>query len=447
MIFCGIDIGTTNTKGILLDRFGKIIAKGGLANPEDPNRVYWFDQFCHVLDIFKEHYSPSQQMYCSVASQGGSFLVLDKNLNPVSRQFLWSENTGQETADDYVSQHSGEAFYKETGWPARGWMPVFKLKQMNIDPSHRIALVPDFIYSRLQGELVTDITNAQMTGLADFQGACWDDELLLFANIRRSQLPELITCNKILYRNIDTRWGRLNLTTSSHDQYMAMHALGLRTDRDIMLGTGTAWVLNSRSREALYDHKGRLHPGRGFIDNQFGNIAGLGMLGRGFDRLLSRLALDYNHLEALLKHTKALPPPVEPIRVDIEKGEIRYGSDEVVDDKNAALIRYMEYTGAVVKNRLDLLSFRKEIEGISMTGGAAVNDVWAQIIADVCGIEIHTIHFPELTAYGTALFAAEAAGIALKTKLTDLIVTKRFIPAKSDSYQRWYHDIQKDIME
>jgi sugar (pentulose or hexulose) kinase len=73
--------------------------------------------------------------------------------------------------------------------------------------------------------------------------------------------------------------------------------------------------------------------------------------------------------------------------------------------------------------------------------------VWAQIIADICGIEIHAIHFPELTAYGAALFAAEAAGITFETRLSDLITTKRFKPAKNDAYQQWYRDIQKDSIE
>ena len=138
-------------------------------------------------------------------------------------------------------------FYQLTGWPPNDWLPISKLSQMQVKPSDHIAFVPDYICSRLTGKLVTDITNAQITGLLDFQNGVWHPDLLNWADIQICNLSPVVDQVQVLFENIKTRWGKLNWITSSHDQYAAMKAVNIQPHQDVMLATGTAWVINHKN--------------------------------------------------------------------------------------------------------------------------------------------------------------------------------------------------------
>ena len=81
--------------------------------------------------------------------------------------------------------------------------------------------------------------------------------------------------------------------TGSHDQYAAMEAAGLEKDKSVMLGTGTAWVINGRTSRPLFDDRQfQIHPGTDLHPDCYGFIITLWQIGAGFDRLLSRLGRD-----------------------------------------------------------------------------------------------------------------------------------------------------------
>ena len=55
MVFCGIDIGTTRTKAVVLDRDGQVlddVVFPAPVGPGDAAPVYWHEHFCRVMDHF-----------------------------------------------------------------------------------------------------------------------------------------------------------------------------------------------------------------------------------------------------------------------------------------------------------------------------------------------------------------------------------------------------------
>ena len=115
MIFCGIDIGTTNTKAVLIDSDGQLIDRANInveRSDAGVETAYWYEHFCDIFDYFssKGHFADSTVM-CSLTTQGGSFILLDQKFNPVSRTYSWTENADENTVEDMINVLGNEQFY------------------------------------------------------------------------------------------------------------------------------------------------------------------------------------------------------------------------------------------------------------------------------------------------------------------------------------------------
>jgi sugar (pentulose or hexulose) kinase len=432
MFFCGIDIGTTNTKGVLLDQEGDLLSRISIPNPKDSAGVFWYTQFCKIMNglshdpAFKTH-----DVYCSITSQGGSFVLTDEKFRPVSSMHLWTDHQiGQTHANNYLQEHGQDTFYRLTGWHVSGIRPIFKLKGIDKLSYSRVAFVPDFIYSQLTGQLVTDITSAQMSGLYDFENKCWNKELIEWSGVDRMRLPGVCTSMQVIFPNVKTPWGRLNLVTSSHDQYAAMNAVELKVDKDIMLGCGTAWVVNSRRSWPIYDMgKATLHPGRDIATEHYGNISVIGIgLGKGFQDMLGSLGVDYLQMEKMETELRS---------ISLFERSFPNSDDDGRTQKSLVIKYYMEWMAAMVRHHLSQYGLMDGLNEIILTGGAAGSRVLPQILADMCGIKVKAIIFPELTAYGAARHAAQAAGIRFEKRIGDIAESKIYYPGNRPLYKQW----------
>ena len=448
MLFCGLDIGTTNVKAVLIDDQGKLLAKTFLdatpsAGTKKPNSGNWNALCESSLDRLLEQITPTTaDIYCSVTTQGGSFLILNHDFRPISPQFLWVDRADPPMAHKLTHTLGKQNFYQLTGWPSNDWLAIAKLSQMAIKPSDHIAFVPDYICSQLTGKLVTDITNAQITGLLDFQNGAWHSKLLNWANIQNRNLSPVIDKIQVLYENIKTRWGKLNWVTSSHDQYAAMRAVDIQPHQNVMLATGTAWVINHKTQNPVFDQHCHNHPGRDFQPGVFGNIQALGSIGRGYDNLLTKLHLTHSDLNTTqaVQALQNVPAPREDINFDLEN------ITPTQTEPLVSLKRYMEWAGSIVRFHLELGGQMDQGSRIIMTGGAAANKLWPQIIANVCGITVEAAIFDELTAYGAACFSAQATGVQLPNALDKLAPPRIFTPTDNDSYNEWYQKHQKPTL-
>ena len=453
MVFCGLDIGTTHTKAVLLDRDGFLLDTIQL-----PERVKsdWYGHFCQVLDYFssKGHFD-GNEIVCSVTGQGGSFILLDDRYQPVSGQYCWTDLAEEAAVQELIDNLGMRDFYQLTGWPPHGWLAACKLRQIVAQRAmptgaRYIATVPDAIYARLTGHFVTDITSAQITGLADFQQGNWSPAILKWVGITPKSLPVIETRLKVLFDRIDTSWGRLTLVTGSHDQYAAMQAAGLEPEQSMMLGTGTAWVINGRMKRPIFDNDAfRIHPGRdlpctravqGLLEGRFGTITTLWQVGAGFDRLCERLGVLKDCFTQGIDLTK---PPDESIEVDVETGSIHPACTGTV-----AVQRYMEWAASVVRSALDRTGRLSSLDRMVVTGGAMTSRLWPQIIADVCGITVDAVDFPAFTSLGAASHAMMAKEItpaqphpAIKEK------SHRYEPERTEQYESWYQQHQRNVVE
>lgn len=449
MVFCGIDIGTTGTKAIVLDHEGRSLDEVSLPAPAGP-QAYWHEHFRRVMDVFaSKGLLVDGPIVCSVTGQGGSFVLTDEAFEPVGDACRWTALADDSLVADLTRTFGQSGYYHTTGWPPHGWLAACKLRQKVqrgeiTDAVRHVATVPDYVYARLTGALSTDITSAQITGLADFRTKQWSHEILAWAGASEELLPPIRAALGVVKDDVRTDWGRVTLVTGSHDQYAAMEAAGLAQDTSVMLGTGTAWVINGRTRRPLFDDRRfRIHPGADLSPDGCGFIVTLWQIGAGFDRLLDRLGVAHASLGALEAAGTALDVPRARVKVDLDASLV-----DPADDPASSVRRYMEWSASVVAHALDDCGLRGGLEKIVVTGGAMNSGLWPQVIADVCDMTVEAVECPAFTAYGAALHAREAVlGPLQPHGFPGTAVVKTCAPRRSREYRAWYHEYQQPMLD
>jgi len=455
MVFFGLDIGTTNTKAVLLGRDGELlnhttILPNSQAAGKSDSALTWYELFCKALDHFASKIRfVRENIVCSITAQGNTFVLVNDKFDPVSRIYSWTEDAGTGIVKDLISSLDSLWYYHTTGWEQRGWLAACKLKEIisqnKLPKEFRFfSAVPDFVYARITGKLVTDITNAQITGLCDFENSRWNREILAWAGLENQHLPPITTNLKVLFDEASSKWGKITFVTGSHDQYAAMEAAGLKMDKSAMLATGTAWVINLRTARPLFDDNHFLiHPGRDLHRECFGNIITMKQIGRGFDKLLNRLGVSKKQLAGIESGFEADDLPKEPVKADIQQGSV-----DTEPDADTAIRRYMEWAAASVAFMLDRFGLSKNIDRLIMSGGAVASRFWPQLIADLCNITVEAVDFPEFTAYGAALHAQAAlTGKTGQSGFLKKVYNSQFYePLNADAYRQWYHKHQQPAL-
>jgi sugar (pentulose or hexulose) kinase len=248
----------------------------------------------------------------------------------------------------------------------------------------------------------------------------------------------------VLAEDIETSWGKVTLVTGSHDQYAAMEAAGLLQDTTVMLGTGTAWVINGRTSKPLFDDERFLaHPGRDLYRDCYGLIVTLWQIGAGLEQLLARLGMTPASLAKIEAAFARVGPPSGPVRVDLETATV-----EPEGDAATCVRRYMEWAASAVAHALGTCGLKQGLERIVATGGAMASRFWPQAIADVCGLPVDAVECSQFTAYGAALHARQALrGSAGAHYFPDTAIVRTYTPQRSQEYQAWYHTFQRPMLE
>jgi len=458
MRYCGIDIGTTNTKAVVIDDDGQLVDRVTLPLPEVAvadrlDAATWRRQFGEALNWLAGRGSLGGKRFtCSLSTQGGSFACVDEKYQPLDLGFSWMGRSAERWPAELAAAFGREAFYLRTGWPPLGFGLPAKVKEWRVSDAERarrlryVAQVPEFILADLGGRFVTDETNAQISGFYDVIGRDWWDEVVAWAGLRREMLAEVRRPAEFRLDDVTAGGLRFDLIGCAHDQYASMFACDLEAGRAVNLATGTAWVVNGSTDELLFDREHLLtHPGRDVVAGRCGFIAVFGAVGKGFSDLLARAGAAPEELEAMTADLTRCGPPTGPVR-----GELRRGRLDGADASAEAIRRFMEAVSAKARYLIETTVGLATVGRVIMTGGAVRSRFWTQVLASVLSLPVEVVSFPELSAYGAAILGRFVrtgarpdrrwpAGVAVET------VSPETGPAKR--YREWYETHRKAVVE
>lgn len=432
----GLDIGTTCTKCVVVDRDGRIVGQGSRGydllsqgNCVEQRAQDWIDASAVAIRQATEHLDPSAIVAISCSTQGGSTVAIDSQGHFMGNAWTWMDKRSVSQVKQLDEKLGNAYFYQSTGSQLSAALDAAKLLNMKQMPQYQDAqkyyTTLEVINHWLTGNAAIDPSNAAMRQLYSIDAMDWDDRILDAVGITRSVLPDILPAGAYvgtLSESACKATGLLNsvqVYNGAHDQYCASIGSGAITDGDMLLSAGTTWVLMGISEKPLYTDS-YIMPGRHPIDGLYGAIASLvgsGASMQWFHDQLTDLPFDEMNREVPARKEKAkdlfflpyLTGAPFPIRDSKAKGA--FVGLTLEHDRVDMALAVME--GIAFGVRRAVAEFAKngtEICSIKIMGGASKSDPWIRIISAASGVTIYKLNTSDACALGAAMIAACSTG-------------------------------------
>jgi len=452
--YLGLDIGTTNSKGLLVDPLGNVIFSASrttrLDNPDlegwaqyNPDRI--FDISIEIIrDIVRSIDNPKEIRSIAISSMGETGVPIDDKGDWVYPAIAWFD-TRTEYYTSWIEENIGaERIYTITGLPlssSYGATKLIWLKDHEPEVFHRSKRwlpIGDYVGFRLSNVQATDRTQAWRTMVYDINELKWSGDLISALNIDPGVMIEVLTSGTPIGRISRETANMTGLSpdciyvTGGMDVVIGMIAVGAINTGVLLDMIGTSEILITSLKKPKITQAGMnasLDVGPHAIDDlylAFGSMTASGALVDWFARLFSgkeepeeirKTLLDLtNSAEQIdevsnwihvLPHFRGSRTPysdnqskgvIAGLDLSTGRGEIFLG-----------LLASLSWESRLIIDELSKLS-GQDFNEIWVAGGASSNKLWAAIKADIFENEILIPEITNISAYGASICAAVGVG-------------------------------------
>lgn len=441
-IYLGVDIGTSSSKGVLVDESGSVLASAvrehEISRPapghvEMDARVWW-DEFVSIARELVE--SPKQAgriAAVGVSGMGPCVLVTDADGTPLRPAILYGVDTrateqiarlGKELGTDAVLERCGSALSTQAVGPKLAWIAEHEPEVFSA--ARRLFMPSSWLAWNLTGRYLLDHHSAsQSTPLYDTDALAWYAPWV--AHIApQLDLPSLVWPGEVAGRVTDAAADTTGLPVGipviagTIDAWSEAVSVGAQEPGDLMLMYGTTMFLVN-----TLDHRVTVPELWGTVGAFSGtrNLAG-GMATSGaitgwlrglfgspdYAKLTELAAASPSGARGLLMlpyFAGERTPIADPDARGVIAGlTIEHGPGDLY---RAAL----EATALGVRHNIEaIVEAGGDIRRIVAVGGGTKGGLWAQIVSDVTGRtqEVHEVTIG--ASYGAAFLAAQAVSDA-----------------------------------
>jgi len=440
--FLTFDLGTTALKTALICGEGKPLAVYAREyTPQAPQpdwaemrpEVYWQALVEGTQAVFRQtNTDPSSLAGIGFSSQAQTFVPIDLAGHPLYDAIVWVDNRAQQIADAWeASWLSRERFRRLSGYPSiPANLTVFKIAWLAqyAPQAHRawkFLCLPDYLIYRLTGETATDYITARMSGLFDLETSAWEPRLLDSAGITREQLPVVLSPGSVAGELLPQAAAELGLparvpvSVGANDQMVGAVGAGNVRPGLVTETTGTALALVATT-PALLNHRSiivgkhavpELSYAMTFATTSaivlkwFRDLCAPGQEYDEFLKGVETIPVGCGGLSVLPHFMGTSMPPFD-LRVrgaftGLTLGHTRAHLARAIMESCACLLE--ECLGPITEHGLSVRSIRS-------LGGAARNDLWLQMKADLLGIVVERPACADAASLGAAMLAAAGTG-------------------------------------
>ena len=445
--YLGVDIGTFETKGVIVSATGVIVAQAARAHKmqvpqpgwaEHDAEQDWWGDFVHVTRkmLADSGIAPSSIAGIGASGIGPCMLPVDDAGNPLMNAVLYGVDTrAAREIDDLTNQigadtilaRCGNALTSQAVGPKILWLQ--RNRPEIFARTHKILNSSSFLVHRLTGRYTIDHYSAGNFSpfyMADTQG--WSDELAP-GIITMDKLPDLLWTTDIAGHVTAKAAAETGLAEGTPviagtiDAAAEAVSVGVLNAGDLMLMYGSTIFIILITPERVRD--GRLWYAPWLFPGQHGSMAGLstsGTLTHWFRENVAKELPPETAVIALTKEAEASPPGAKGLVL------LPYFSGErtpIHDTKAKGILFGLDLT----HDRGDM--FRAVLEGIAhgtrhvfetyseagqaprtiyAVGGGTRNRVWSQATSDISGMTQVLRQKTIGASYGDAFLAALALG-------------------------------------
>ena len=447
-LYLGVDVGTTGTKVAAIDADGHIRgrAQAGYRLDSPQPGLYlqdatdWQKAVSGAVRAACAGLDTSRVAALAISAQGGTLVGVDAHLQPLGPSRSWLDRRATNSAETFARVFGADDFYRRTGWPIAPNNTAAQLLDLASSEPELFAAAAcfcdtaSFINGWLTGTPTIDANIAGITQLLNVASNSYDQQILEVIGVTRERLPAIALPGEAIGSLREPAAAALGLPpgvvvgAGAHDQYCAALGAGAINEGDILLSTGTAWVLLAAASGPYRDPEGRIGSGRHPIDGLWGHFGEVSNGGVSIDwarRLLSREDCEPPPIERLDSTIAAIPrgsaglfffpffDGTSPFdRVGTSQGS--FIGLSLLHEHRHLLRAVAEGVAYAARLMLDAYatSLAHPITPPVVVGGATRSGQWMQLLADILGSDLSVSREPDSACVGAAMLAATAAGDA-----------------------------------
>ena len=468
----GIDVGTTGTKSLLFSEEGRLLGNAYRGYPTatpkpaccEQNAVDWWNAIVQtVKEVCADPQVARQVAAISLSVQGGTMVAVDENLQQVRPAMVWSDKRCAAQKEAFLNEAgNSQKMYEKTGWKLGLGQNALQIRWMRDNEpelfakTHMFLSVPDYISAKLTGIAAVDLSNGGINQLVNIRKGAYDEELLAFAGIGSEKLPRIVPSGQIIGKLTAPAAKELGLSSDcvlvsgAHDQYAVALGAGACNAGDILIGTGTAWVVTAMADRS--DFASGKAQSVAAVPGKWGTLWSLSSGGVCLEWLRKNVSTDSDSYDVINTEAAKRSAAAEELyffpfagRSTLEK-DFQRGSFvglSLSHDRFSMARAVLEGIAFQIRMMLETFQTKPSETGLKLAGGATKSDLWCQLIADIVGVPVRIPEVADLACVGAAVMAGAGCGIfgSMQEGAQRLKVNERVIrpdPNCSKKYQQYF---------
>ena len=453
--FAAIDQGTTSSRFIVFDKYGKVVDQH-----QEEFKQYLPDQYSvehnpeeiwnsveNCINEVLTRVDIKDIKSVGITNQRETTIAWSKSTGkPFYNALVWQDTRTQDICDEIIKNNKLKSEFKKTGLPIATYFSLSKIIWLmkNVSDIKKALENNDVIFGtvdswliyKLNGTLQTDVTNASRTLLFDLETLTWNENILNEYNIPKDSLPN-IKPSLGNFGNCENILKNVPITAVLGDQQASLFGQQCFSRGSVKNTYGTGcFALTNTGNDIIYSKNGLLTTVAYKYGDQKASYAiegSVAIAGAAVQWLRDNLNLinTSDEIESIALQEKdnggvyfvpafsgLFSPHWDPTARGVLVGLSRYSNKKHIARAVLESVAYQSY---------ELLnSMEKDIDQnfteVKVDGGMVVNNLLMQFQADIFDKNVISKELQEITAYG--------AGIASYIVINDIKIEELEINQK-----------------
>lgn len=436
-----IDVGTTNVKVGLVDAEGKIVDRASQAiTPRRPERGAFEhdpgDLLQSIAALSREVARPHRDAIAFVGLSGYQFgfLPLGESGQPLTGMMTLLDDRPKGVMDWVQSELPVEDIYRRTGCPPLFTYALSKLRWLSEDKPElfgraaRFADLKSFLLEAWTGQFITEPSIASATQLLNIHTFDWDDEILEWIGVDRSQLPEVVPGTAFAGELTPEAAHQLGVKSHTpvlpglYDGGAMILGMGGVGEEVAVCNLGTTAMIRGCATQPLLDDPSQMRLQTYALMPGFWVVGGaLNNAGVTLRWYRDTLATDMSY-ETIMADAEQVQPGSDGLfclpfltgerdpRIGDSASGVYFGLKEFHTRAHMAraILEGVAYALNMVREAAAENGFRPH--RLRIGGSGAQSDLWAALLASVLNIPVERTRTPDAALIGTGMLGFSALG-------------------------------------
>ncbi|GAW91946.1 gluconokinase [Calderihabitans maritimus] len=480
--FLGVDIGTGSCRVLAIDCKGTILTLEKVKYPtiypypgwaeQDPEKIYG----AMIKAVRSVTQKLTEQRFTvegvGLSSVYHSLIALGNRNQLLTRSIIWEDLRSASVATDIKKTEEAKDFYHRTGCPVHPLYPLAKIAWLRknrpetFNQATKFISIKEYILLKLFGSLKVDYSVASASGLFNIHQLNWDDAILDFLQIKKSQLSETVSTLTVLKPMLPEPAQAMGLSPEvpwvigSGDGALANLGSGVTSPGAAVVTVGTSGAVRVTSYEPKLDSQERtwcyhVTDGRwivgGAINN--GGLVYQWLADTFFEDEKGKLEQGQSIYHVLNTLAAEVPPGAQGLIflpfLNAERSP--YWNSQArgvllglgLEHRKKHLVRAA--LEGIVFRLYSVFEILEEIVGsneeIRVCGGFVKSPIWLQILSSVFNRKINVPNTVESSALGSALLGMVGMGVLSNIEDVRKIIQVRNVCEPDDELHLYYQKL------